>query len=66
MANPAQAEKERLDSQWLEYPVNKPYTGWCVTTDGGDIALEFWTGKRWVNENRDIIEFMQVTVNPYS
>jgi hypothetical protein len=47
---------------WLPYPENKPVDGWCATTEGGDIALVFWSNNKW-SEDRGIVEFMQVTVN---
>lgn len=54
----------RVANDWLPYPENKPLPGWCATTDGGDIRLVMWTNfDRWAEEDRGVIEFMQVTVN---
>jgi hypothetical protein len=49
---------------WQEYPEHTPLdSGWCVTTDGGDIRLERWVDGKWAEGDRGIIEFAQVTLD---
>lgn len=59
----ARIAARQVQDAWMPYPENKPFDGWCATTDGGDINLIFWRGDDWAEEDRGIIEFMQVTVN---
>lgn len=53
----------QVEGQWLPYPENEPFNGWCATTDGGNIKLTFWSDGKWKDGDREIVEFMQVTVN---
>ncbi len=50
---------------WKDYPEHKPdYQGWCATTDGGDICLNWWDGEVFKDrEKLEVIAFMQVTSN---
>jgi hypothetical protein len=55
---------------WEDFPEHKPkHQGWCATTDGGNIALNWWDGEKFSHPEHgdccsaEVVAFNQVTSN---